>query len=167
MAEIPLDVRELPGGFFKIEPAVGGLPGEALAGTGDPAILVNGPIGEHCEVLRGSPVFGSRIVERVDHADPLDRLLRDAIDGLGGGHLTGFVNGGADVQQRVEPSEQFPLCADSLGPNHSPARSARLYEQVNICGNKVWNHPEGSGAGNQRVRGPQRLGAVWIRRWNP
>lgn len=40
MAEIPLDVRELPGGFFKIEPAVGGLPGEAAAGAGDRDIVV-------------------------------------------------------------------------------------------------------------------------------
>ena len=49
----------------------------------NPAVVVNGSVGEHLEVLGGVRGFCVSIVPAVDHAHTLDWALRRAVDDLG------------------------------------------------------------------------------------
>src|SRR5262245_57047151 len=57
------------------------LPRQAAMARGrDPAVAVDRPVAEHLEILRVASLLGACIVEAIQHADALDRLLGDAVD---------------------------------------------------------------------------------------
>src|SRR5262249_15653278 len=79
-AEVLRDVKELPFVLGEVI-AAGVLPWEpAMPGYGDPAIMIERAIAEHLEVLGMPLLFRAGLVKTVDHADALDRLLRDAVE---------------------------------------------------------------------------------------
>ena len=66
-------------------------------GAGDPAVVVDGAVAEHLEILRAVLRRRLRVIERVDHAHALDRLLRHAVEHRGRLHADGFEDGRIDV----------------------------------------------------------------------
>ena len=55
-------------------------PRRLVNGAGEPSVVVDGAIAEDFEILRQMAVRRLRIVERIDHADALDRGLRRTVD---------------------------------------------------------------------------------------
>ena len=56
-------------------------PGRPVLGHRGPALVVDAAVAEHLEVLRLVPLSRLGVVERVQHADTLDRVLMHAVHG--------------------------------------------------------------------------------------
>src|SRR3954452_19136949 len=102
-----------------------GHPGEpAVAGCGDPAVLVERAVSEHLEVLDVSRARRLRIVERVHHADALDRLLPDAVDLHRLGKVRRLEDSGWEGDDVVELRAGSARVLDQVRPR-DPQRIAR------------------------------------------
>ena len=66
-----------------------------------PAVLVHAAAAEHLEVLRGVPLGGLRVVERVEEAGAVHRLLLDPVDRLRLRDAGRLEDGRADVDARA------------------------------------------------------------------
>ena len=73
-------------------------------GARHPAVVVDGAVAEHLEVLRGvsGRDVGVRLVPRVRHAHAFDGALLDAVDRLGRRDAGRFEDGRDDVDDMVE-----------------------------------------------------------------
>ena len=87
-----------------------------MDGPREPAVVVDGPVAEHLEVLGDVPILRRGIVEAVDHAHPVHRDLRRAVDLPGLGQAGGFEDGRRDIDHVVELGAQLALGLDALRP---------------------------------------------------
>ena len=88
-----------------------------------PALVVDGAIAEHLEVLRGVPGrrVGVRLVPRVRHAHAFDGALLDAVDRIGRRDAGRFEDGRHDVYDVVELAADAAHVLDVAGPRHGHA----------------------------------------------
>ena len=88
-----------------------------------PAVVIDGAIAEHLEVLRGVPGgrVGVRLVPCVDHAHAVHRALLDAVDRIGRRDAGHFENGRHDVDHMVELAANAAHVVDMAGPGHGHA----------------------------------------------
>src|SRR5215469_14000022 len=88
--------------------------------VGIPPVVIDSAIGDHLEVLgvvsRGRSSV--RLVERVDHAYTLDRLLLDAVDELWRPDTDGFENRRHDVDNVVELVANPARVVNVAGPRN-------------------------------------------------
>ena len=91
------------------------VPGRAVLGHRGPAVVVDPAVAHQLEVLRGVPLGGVSVVERVRHRAALHRDLGHAVDGVRLGQPGEVEDGRRDVDDVV------PLVAD-LAPGLDPAR---------------------------------------------
>ena len=86
-----------------------------------PAVMINGAVAHHLEVLRGVPGgrVGVGLVPRVDHAHAFDRPLRDAVDRFGRGDAGRFQDRRHDVDHVVELVANAADVLDVAGPRHA------------------------------------------------
>ncbi len=91
----------------------------------DPAVVIDGAIAEHLEVLRGvaGGRVGVRLVPCVHHARALDGALFDAVDRLGRRDAGRFEEGRHDVDDVVELAADATRIIDVAGPRHGHALS--------------------------------------------
>ena len=95
-----------------------------------PAVMINGAVAQHLEVLRGVPGgrVGVGLVPRVHHAHAFDGALRDAVDRFGRGDAGRFQDRRHDVDDVVELMANAADVLDVAGPRHANAlrRSAAM-----------------------------------------
>ena len=89
--------------------------GHAVAGDRGPALVVDAAVDERLEVLGLVTLGGVAVVEGVDHADAVQRHLRDAVDELRVRQAGGLEHGRGDVDHVVELVRISPLAAMPLG----------------------------------------------------
>ena len=92
-----------------------------MSRDGRPALVVDASVTCHLEVLCLAPLGSFGIVERVRHADALDRPLLDAVYGERLGETGDFENGRRDVDDMMKLGADLSLTFDSLGPMHDGA----------------------------------------------
>ena len=100
------------------------LPRESRRGRDrHPALVVDGAIAEHLEVLRGvsGRRVGVRLVPRVRHAHAFDGALLDAVDRIGRRDAGRFEDGRHDVDDVVELAADAAHVLDVAGPGHGHA----------------------------------------------
>jgi hypothetical protein len=78
--------------------------------------VIDAAVADHLEVLGLVPLVRLRIVERVRHADAVQRLLQHAVDQGRRGQLRGFENGRRDVDHVMELRADLALRLDAVGP---------------------------------------------------
>ena len=88
-----------------------------------PAVVVDGAVAEHLEVLRGVPGrgVGVRLVPRVRHAHAVHGALLDAVDRLRRRDAGRFEDGRHDVDEVVELAADAARVVDVAGPRHGHA----------------------------------------------
>ena len=88
-----------------------------------PAVVIDGAIAEHLEVLRGVPGgrVGVGLVPRVDHAHAFDGALLDAVDRIGRGDAGRFEDRRHDIDDVVELVADAAHVLDVAGPGHAHA----------------------------------------------
>ena len=93
-----------------------------------PAVLVDRPRADHLEVLHGVPLRGVRVVERVEEARAVHRLLLDPVDDLRLRDAGRLENGRPDVDAVRELRAQVAAGLDLAGPgdDHRVARPAQM-----------------------------------------
>ena len=94
--EVFLRVEELPLVFLKRRKRFGS-PGRLVDDAREPAVVVDGAIAKHLEVLGGVAVWRVRVVGRVEHAHAVHRELLHAVDALGLGKRGGLEDRGSHV----------------------------------------------------------------------
>src|SRR5262249_49906365 len=119
LTEILVDFVKLPSNAVHIVSRELEFPGNSSAeGGGDPAIVVDGPVAEHLEILRRVATLGLRLIEGIDHAHAFDWLLGQAIYNGGRGDSGCLQNGWRDVDDVVELRAQAVLFLDALRPRY-------------------------------------------------
>ena len=88
-----------------------------------PAVVIDGAIAQHLEVLRGVPGgrVGIGLVPRVDHAHAFDRPLLDAVDRVGRRDAGRLEDRRHDVDDVVELMADAAHVLDVAGPRHAHA----------------------------------------------
>ena len=91
----------------------------------DPAVVVDGAVAEHLEVLRGVPGrgVGVRLVPCVGHAHAVHRALRDAVERIRRRDAGRFEDGRNDVNDMVKLAADAAHVVDVAGPRHGHALS--------------------------------------------
>ena len=97
-------------------------PWDAVPGYRRPPVVVDASVAEHFEVLGGAAFLGPGIIERVGHADALERHLLDTVDTDRLGKPGGLEHGGGDVDDVVELRADFPLAVTPPGHPMVPLR---------------------------------------------
>ena len=100
---------------------VGADPRHAVPGHRRPALVVDAAVAEHLEVLRLVPLGRLGVVERVQHADALDRRLLDAVDDRRMRQPGGFEDRRRDVDHVMELAADLALGLDAVRPVHDRA----------------------------------------------
>ena len=97
-------------------------------GARPPAVLVDRPRADHLEVLHGVPLLGVRVVERVEEARAVHRLLLDPVHDLRLRDSGRFEDRRADVDAVRELRAQVAARLDPGGPgdDHRVARPAQV-----------------------------------------
>ncbi len=127
LAEVLVDVVKLPPILVEGEQLGGGIPGDTVPGTGGPAFVIDRPVAEHLEILRGAAVLGLGVVKGVQDAHPLDRPLLDAVDDVGLGNADRLQHGGAMSMTwwncgRTSPLALIPLGQWTIMPSRVPPK---------------------------------------------
>ena len=96
--------------------------------TRPPAILVDGAAAEHLEVLHGVPLGSLRILEGVEEAGAVHRLLLDPVDCFRLREANSLEDGGADVDAVGELRAQIAVGLDPVRPgdDHRVARPTQV-----------------------------------------
>ena len=117
VAEVGGHVVELPD--VLVERHRAGRGGEAVlavACAGPPAVVVDGTGAGEFEVLRRVPVPRFRVVEGVEHAHALHRLLVDAVDARRRGDAGALQDGRGDVDVVMELAADTAVVLDARRP---------------------------------------------------
>src|SRR5437870_5424997 len=98
-----------------------------------PAIMVNGAVTKHLEVLGCMPVFGFCIVKSINHRRPIARKLLSAIHHLRERQTDCFQHSRCDIYYMTKLRPDLSFGFDTFGPMHhhsvagaSPMRSNLL-----------------------------------------
>ncbi len=130
LTEILLDVVKFPAIVGEIRGALGHPREPSMATARGPSLVVESSIAEHLEVLRSAPALRVRVrsVERVGHADPLDRLLGHAVDHRRLGDSNDIEDGRHQVDHVVKLEALGASIRNPRRPSddHSIARSAEV-----------------------------------------
>src|SRR3954466_15841898 len=96
--------------------------------SGDPAVVIERAIAEHLEVLCDSSTRRILVVERIGHADALDRLLWHAVHFTRLGDARRLEDRRGNVDDVVELRAHSTAVSDALGPRHDQtvARAAKV-----------------------------------------
>ena len=109
-----------------------------VAVAGDPAVVIDRPVAQHLEVLRGTTGRCRRgIVETYKFMlTPFDRLLlRRRLHRSGAlSHPAGLEQRGGDVDHVVKLGTDASLVLDSLGPGHDHAVASAAEMRGNLLG---------------------------------
>ena len=89
--------------------------------TAGPALVVDPAVAEHLEVLQVVRSRPPRVVEGVQHARPVQRLLLDAVDEVGRREPGRLEDGRRDVDDVSELAAHLPLGLEPVGPVHDGA----------------------------------------------
>src|SRR5207249_9803897 len=84
-------------------------PGNRMASTGDPAIVIDAAITKHFEILSGVRLLGLRIVEGINHRGPIKRPLRCPVHALGERQAGGFQYRRDNIRDMSELGADFSL----------------------------------------------------------
>src|SRR5262245_43352624 len=87
-----------------------------MPGYRNPAVMVQGAIAEHLEVLRVPLFLRLRVVEAVHHADALDGLLRHAVELGWCGNVRCLQDRGHEINHVVELGADPPPVLDARRP---------------------------------------------------
>ena len=88
---------------------------------GHPAVMIDGALAEHLEVLRRPLAWRGGVVPRIDHAHAFDRLLGDAVDHHRLRQASRFQNRRRDVDHMVELIADATGVLDARRPGHGHA----------------------------------------------
>ena len=116
LTEVFVDVVQFPGHVQQVPRLVLAEPRDAADRARHPAVVVNTLIAEHLEVLRRSSARSVNVIEGVDHAYSLDRLLSDAVELGRKIDADRFENRGSDVDHMVELIASLAPGLDPFGP---------------------------------------------------
>ena len=126
LAEIFVGVVQLPLILGELGQGRQRFPRDAVPRHRGPAVMVDPAIAEHFEVLRSVARWRLRIAESVRHADALDRLLLDAVDGLRLRQFCCFQNSRCDIDDVMPLRTDTAGVFNAVGPrdHHAVARPA-------------------------------------------
>ncbi|MNO70257.1 hypothetical protein D3C76_611320 [compost metagenome] len=127
LAEVFVDVVQLPGGLIHVELFAVRIPRRGTNRGGEPAVLVDATVAEQLEHLATAAILGLRVVEAVQHADAIHGLLRHAVEYARRLDAGGFEDGRRDVGDIGELAAQAPLVLDLRRPGDDQ-RVARATE---------------------------------------
>src|SRR5262249_44820063 len=104
--------------------------------TGDPALVIDGVVAHHLEVLRLVPGrgLGVGLVERVGKTRAFDGCLLDAVHVLGGGDATDFEDRRHHVNDVMELVADAADIFDVAGPRHAHALARAAEVRGNLLG---------------------------------
>jgi hypothetical protein len=90
--------------------------------------VVDAAVADHLEILRLVTFRGFRVVERVDHADAVQRLLHDAVDERGCGQLGDLEDRWCNIDDVVKLRADLSFGLDPVGPvdDRAVARAAEV-----------------------------------------
>lgn len=111
------------------ERLLGPFPGHAAVETsGNPALVIDRPVGHDFEVLGSMRARRSGIGEGIEYADALERILLHTVDPLGVGNTGRLQNRRGDIDDMMELSAQAPRIFDVVGPRdrHGITRAAKV-----------------------------------------
>src|SRR5206468_384104 len=104
-----------------------------MTGACNPAIMVNGAVTKHLEVLRRMAVLGFRIIKGINHRRSIERKLLRAIDDLWKRQTDGLEHSWSYIYYMAKLRPDLTLGFDSFWPMHyhsvpraSPMRSNLL-----------------------------------------
>ena len=150
LAEVLVHIVELPHVLGE-RAAWCGLPGGLVDGAGEPAVVVDGTVADHLEVLGLAGVGGFSIGERIVHGHALDGALLDAVHHARRGHARCCEHRGCHVHHMVELRPHLSLGGDAGGPVHHHAVAGTA---------EVAGHLFGPGEGRISGHGPTRREVV-------
>src|SRR6266566_6855675 len=103
-------------------------PGNGMASTGHPAIVIDSSVAEHLEILRGMSGPGIGIVKSIEKRSSIERPLFGSVDHFRERKTGGFKRGRCDIGYMRKLRTNFTLGFDPLGPmhDHAIARSAKM-----------------------------------------
>src|SRR6266699_4500550 len=90
-----------------------------MAGTGDPAIVIDAAITKHFEILSGLCLLGLRIVEGINHRGPIKRSLRCPVHALGERQAGSFQYSRGNIRDMSELGADFSLGFDPRWPMYN------------------------------------------------
>src|SRR6185437_1381605 len=116
LAEVFLDVIELPAIVGKVR-GPPGYPGQpSMAATGNPSLIVNGSIAKHFEILDGACAVRVRLIKAVGHADALDWPLGNTVHDCRLSDTNHF----EDCGQHVNHVMELEACGTGIGNASRP-----------------------------------------------
>src|SRR6266480_3331279 len=83
-----------------------------------PAVMIDGTVTKHLEVLGCTTVLGFGIVKSINHRRPIERKLLCAIHHLWKRHTGCFQYGGRNIYHVTKLRPNLSLGFDSFGPMH-------------------------------------------------
>jgi hypothetical protein len=104
------------------------LPGQQVARSGPPSVLVNAAVAQHFEVLNLVGAGLVRMIEAIDHADAFERQLFHAVDHVRKLHAGQFIERGRDIGDVMELRAQSAGVLDVSRPGDDQriARAAQV-----------------------------------------
>src|SRR5437667_5394263 len=89
-----------------------------MPGACDPAIMVNGAVTKHLEVLGCMTVFSFGIIEGINHRRPIERKLLGAIHHLWKRQTRCFQHSWCNIYDVTKLRPDLAFGFDSFGPVH-------------------------------------------------
>src|SRR5260370_37975018 len=83
-----------------------------------PAIMVNGPVTKHLEVLGRMPVLSFCVIEGINHRRSIERKLLGSIHHLWKGQTSRFQYSGSNIYHVTKLRPDLSFGFDSFGPMH-------------------------------------------------
>jgi hypothetical protein len=129
----------------------------AVACARPPAVVVDGAGADELEVLRRVPVLGVRVVEGVDHAHPIHRLLIDAVDARRRWDAGALQDGRGDVDVVMELAADTAVVLDARRPGDDGggAAAAARGDPLAVGERRGGGVGPGGGIGAVRLRAAQ------------
>src|SRR5260370_5466728 len=100
----------------------------------DPAIMVNGPVTKHLEVLGRMPVFSFWIIKSINHRRPIERKLFGAIHHLWKRQTGCFQYSRSNIYHVTKLRPHLPSSFDSFGPMHYHSVAGTAPMRSNLLG---------------------------------
>src|SRR6266487_3235947 len=99
-----------------------------------PAIMVNGAVTKHLEVLGGMPVLSFRIVKSVNHRRSVERKLLSAVHHLWKGQTGRFKHSRSNIYYMTKLRPDLSFGFDSFGPMHHHSVAGTPPMRSNLLG---------------------------------
>src|SRR5882762_4481678 len=109
-------------------------PGDGVARTRDPAIVIDATVCKHLEVLSGMRLLRLRVVEGIDHRCSIKTSLRGPVHALWKRQARRFKNSGRNIRHVSELGTKLSLGLDSCRPlNHDTVGRSAIMRCDLLC----------------------------------